>query len=98
MLQGDGKVAMSGVLVPDEMSPSGRALRVSWRPSPTHGATVRGACSADFKRSIEEMYLTVSHGAEFALPQPGGGETGGAVGELRLEGGDRVNGGMVPLR
>lgn len=73
VLEGDGKVAMSGVLVPDETSSSGRALRVSWRPSPTHGAMVRGACSADFKRSIEEMYLSVAHGAEFAIPQPGAG-------------------------
>lgn len=74
VLEGDGKVAMTGVIVPDETSPSGSALRVSWRPAPTHGATVRGACSADFKRSVEEMYLSVRHGAEFAVPAMGEGK------------------------
>jgi hypothetical protein len=74
VLEGDGKVTMTGLVVPDEASPSGSALRVSWRPSPTHGATVRGACSADFKRSVEEMYLSVRHGAEFAVPAVGMGK------------------------
>ena len=74
VLEGDGKVAMTGVVVPDETSPSGNALRVSWRPSPTHGATVRGPCPADFKRSIEEMHLSVRHGAEFAVPAAGAGK------------------------
>lgn len=74
VLEGDGKVTMTGLVVPDEASPSGSALRVSWRPSPTHGATVRGACSADFKRSVEEMYLSVRHGAEFAVPAAGMGK------------------------
>jgi hypothetical protein len=74
VLEGDGKVAMTGVVVPDETSPSGSALRVSWRPSPTHGAAVRGACSAEFKRSVEEMYLSVRHGAEFAVPAAGMGK------------------------
>jgi hypothetical protein len=74
ILEGDGNVAMTGVIVPDETSPSGNALRVAWRPSPTHGATVRGACSADFKRSVEQMYLSVRHGAEFAVPGMGEGK------------------------
>ena len=74
VLEGDGKVVMTGVVVLDETSPSGSALRVSWRPSPAHGATVRGACSADFKRSVEEMYLSVRHGAEFAVPAAGMGK------------------------
>lgn len=74
VLEGDGKVAMTGVVVPDEARPSGSALRVSWLPSATHGATVRGACSADFKRSVEEMYLSVRHGAEFAVPAVGEGK------------------------
>jgi hypothetical protein len=74
MLEGDGKVAMTGYVVPDETSPSGSALRLSWRPSPNHGASVRGACSADFKRSIEEMYLSVTHGVELAVPAEGAGK------------------------
>ncbi len=73
VLEGNGEVAMTGVVVPDETSPSGRALRVSWRPSPSHRAVVRGACSADFKRAVEEMYLSVRHGAEFAVPAAGTG-------------------------
>jgi hypothetical protein len=74
VLEGDGKVGMTGYVVVDETSPSGSALRLSWRPSPAHAATVRGACSADFKRSVEEMYLTVTHGVELAVPGVGEGE------------------------
>ena len=33
--------------------------------------SVRGACSADFKHALREMYLHVRHGAEFALPAAG---------------------------
>jgi hypothetical protein len=73
VLEGDGRVAAAGALVADEASPSGHALRLGWRPLPTHAATVRGACSADFKRSAEAMYLSVRHGAEFALPADGEG-------------------------
>jgi hypothetical protein len=73
-LEGEGKVAMTGYAVSDETSSSGSALRLSWQPSPAHGAIVRGACSADFKRSVEEMYLSVPHGVE--LPVPAGGEGG----------------------
>jgi hypothetical protein len=74
VLQGDGKVAMTGHVVPDETSASGSSLRLFWRPSPAHGATVRGACSADFKRSVETMYLTVTHGVELPLPAAGVGK------------------------
>ena len=74
VLEGDGKVAMTGYVVPDEASPSGSALRLSWRPSPTHGAAVRGACSADFKRSVERMYRSATHGVELAVPAAGAGK------------------------
>lgn len=74
VLEGEGKVAMTGRAVADETSPSGSALRLSWRPSPTHGAEARGACSADFKRSMEGMYLSVAHGAEVAVPAAGSGK------------------------
>jgi hypothetical protein len=70
-LEGEGKVAMTGYVLPDETSPSGSALRLSWRPSPGHGATVRGPCSAGFKRSVEEMYLSVAHAVEFGMPVAG---------------------------
>jgi hypothetical protein len=73
VLEGDGKVAVRGVVVPDEASPSGSALRLSWTPRVDHAAEVQGACSADFKRSVREMYLSVRHGAEFALPEAGKG-------------------------
>jgi hypothetical protein len=74
VLEGDGKVLMTGYVVPDETSPSGSALRLSWRPSPSHEATVRGACSAEFKRSVEEMYLSATHGVELAVPAEGEGK------------------------
>jgi hypothetical protein len=57
--------------VPDDASPSGSALRLSWTPRAGHAAEVRGACSAEFKRSVRQMYLSVRHGAEFALPAAG---------------------------
>jgi len=73
VLEGDGSVVVRGVVVPDEASPSGSALRLSWTPRADHAAKVQGACSADFKRSVREMYLSVRHGAEFALPVAGRG-------------------------
>ncbi|HUQ15853.1 MAG TPA: hypothetical protein VM094_07340 [Gemmatimonadales bacterium] len=73
VLEGDGSVAVRGGVVPDEASPSGSALRLSWTPRADHAAEVQGACSADFKHSVREMYLTVRHGAEFALPVAGKG-------------------------
>jgi hypothetical protein len=79
VLEGHGKVGMTGYAVPDETSPSGSALRLFWRPSPAHRATVRGACSADFKRSVEEMYLTVTHGVELAVPGMGEGKWTGRL-------------------
>jgi hypothetical protein len=74
VLEGDGTVLMTGVVMPDDASPSGHSLRATWLPSRTHGVAVRGACSADFKRSVEQMYLSVPHGAEFALPVDGEGK------------------------
>lgn len=73
VLEGDGQVTMTGLAVPDATSPSGSALRLSWRPAPAHGAAAHGACSADFKRAVERMYRTVVHGVEFALPAAGEG-------------------------
>lgn len=73
VLEGDGSVAVEGFVVSDETSPSGRALRLTWAPKPDHAAQVQGACSAGFKRSVREMYLTVRHAAEFPLPVAGEG-------------------------
>ena len=73
VLEGTGRVAMHGVMLAEGATSGGNALRLSWAPMTAHDATVRGACSADFKRSVEEMYLTVRHGAEVTLPAPGVG-------------------------
>lgn len=73
VLEGEGTVAMTGRVVADATSPSGQALRVSWTPAPTHAVGVRGACSAEFKRAVETMYLSATHGAEFAVPAAGAG-------------------------
>lgn len=73
VLEGDGSVLVRGIAVPDAASPSGSALRLSWTPRSGHAAEVRGACSADFKRAVRQMYLSVRHGAEFALPLVGQG-------------------------
>lgn len=74
VLEGEGTVTMTGHVVADETSPSGRALRLSWHPSPSHASAVRGACSADFKQSVERMYLSAIHGVEFAVPAAGAGK------------------------
>jgi hypothetical protein len=70
-LDGDGAVLMQGTVLLDERSPSGRALRVAWTPDSSHGAEVSGECGAEFKEKVERMYLSVRHGAEFALPNAG---------------------------
>ena len=64
-LRGEGAVTMRGTVV------DGRSLRVSWIPSPSHTAEVEGACATGFKEGVRRMYLTVPHGAEFALPAAG---------------------------
>jgi hypothetical protein len=66
-------VAVRGVVVPDEASPSGSALRLSWQPAAGHAARVEGACAPEFKRSVRRMYLTVRHGLELPLPPAGKG-------------------------
>jgi len=71
VLDGQGGVEMRGAVVSDERSPSGRALRVVWTPAAEHAVGVTGACGAEFKESVERMYLSVRHGAEFALPNAG---------------------------
>lgn len=71
VLYGDGAVRMTGLAIPDDRSPSGRTLRLSWAPEPGHGARTEGACAEGFKRKVEEMYLGVRHGVELALPVAG---------------------------
>lgn len=71
VLVGEGEVTMTGHAVPDETSPSGSALRLSWRPSASHASAVRGACSAGFKQAVERMYRSAVHGVEFAVPAAG---------------------------
>lgn len=65
VLEGDGNVAMRGIVVDD-----GR-IRVVWTPDAEHAAKVRGACGAEFKQAVRRTYLTVRHGAEFTLPVVG---------------------------
>ena len=74
-LEGNGRVVMTGYVVADDTSPSGSALRLSWWPAATHGATVHGACSEDFKRSVQAMYLSATHGAELGVPAAGAGKS-----------------------
>lgn len=70
-LEGKGKVAMTGVVIRDETSPSGSSARVTWVPLENHDASVKGPCAETFKRAMERMYLTVRHGAEVPLPAVG---------------------------
>lgn len=72
-LTGEGMVAMTGVVVDDETSPSGRAMRATWTPEAAHGAAVSGACPAAFKDAVRAMYLSTPHAAEFPLTAAGAG-------------------------
>ena len=71
VLDGEGAVVTRGMVVPDERSPTGRVLRMAWTPAAEHSAQVSGECGAEFKERVERMYLSVRHGAEFALPDGG---------------------------
>ena len=64
---------MTGVVVDDGSSPSGRAARVEWTPVPGHAAAVTGACPAAFMEALQRMYLTTRHAAEFPLTAAGAG-------------------------
>jgi hypothetical protein len=72
-LTGEGSVAMTGVVVDDQTSPSGRAMRATWIPDAAHGAAVSGACPAAFKQAVRAMYLSTPHAAEFPLTTVGSG-------------------------
>ncbi len=73
VLEGDGAVAMEGFVVPERSSPSGHALRVSWRPTPAHGATTRGACPPEFKREWRHVPVGPAR-RRVPLPAAGGEE------------------------
>jgi hypothetical protein len=72
-LLGKGRVTANGAVMEDEISPSGRSVRVEWAPAPGHSAVVTGACPAGFKEALREMYLTTRHGAEIPLTTAGAG-------------------------
>jgi hypothetical protein len=71
VLTGKGTVDMTGTVLGDEGSPSGRSLRVTWTPAPGHAAEVTGQCADAFKRAVREMYLSTPHAAEFPLTAEG---------------------------
>jgi hypothetical protein len=73
VLDGEGPVQVRGLVTADDRSPSRRAVRLTWMPEASHAAEVRGECAADFKQRVRRMYLSVRHGAEFALPVAGAG-------------------------
>jgi hypothetical protein len=72
-LAGNGTVTMTGVVLADETSPSGRSIRVTWIPAAGHEAAVTGACADGFKQAVQEMYLSTPHAAEFPLTTVGAG-------------------------
>lgn len=72
-LVGKGRVTMTGVVLEDETSPSGRSIRVTWAPDAGHEAVVSGECADGFKQAVREMYLSTLHAAEFPLTTVGSG-------------------------
>jgi hypothetical protein len=72
-LVGKGRVTMTGVVLEDETSPSGRSIRVTWTPDAGHEAAVSGECADGFKQAVRGMYLSTLHAAEFPLTTVGSG-------------------------
>lgn len=72
-LVGKGRVTMTGVVLEDETSPSGRSIRVTWTPAAGHEAEVSGECAEGFKQAVRSMYLSTLHAAEFPLTTVGSG-------------------------
>jgi hypothetical protein len=72
-LVGRGSVAMTGVVMGDDTSPSGRSIRVTWTPAAGHQAAVTGDCAEGFKQAVRGMYLSTLHAAEFPLTTVGSG-------------------------
>jgi len=72
-LVGKGRVTMTGAVLEDETSPSGRSIRVSWTPAAGHEAEVSGECAEGFKQAVRSMYLSTLHAAEFPLTTVGSG-------------------------
>jgi len=72
-LKGEGAVMMTGVVSDDDLSASGRSLRVEWTPASTNQAVVSGVCPTAFKKALERMYLTTRHAVEFSLTTAGEG-------------------------
>ena len=72
-LVGKGTVAMTGEVMADETSPSGRSIRVTWTPAAGHQAAVTGNCAQGFKEAVRGMYLSTLHAAEFPLTTVGSG-------------------------
>ncbi|MGH3382387.1 MAG: hypothetical protein ACREL3_03440 [Gemmatimonadales bacterium] len=70
-LTGQGSVVMTGVVLDDDLSASGRSLRVEWTPAPSNRAEVSGVCPTAFKNALERMYLTTRHAVEFPLTTDG---------------------------
>lgn len=72
-LVGKGRVTMTGVVLADATSPSGRSIRVTWTPVAGHEAAVSGECAEGFKQAVRRMYLSTMHAAEFPLTTVGSG-------------------------
>jgi hypothetical protein len=72
-LVGKGRVAMNGMVMADETSPSGRSIRVTWTPAAGQQAAVTGDCAEGFRQAVREMYLSTLHAAEFPLTTVGSG-------------------------
>jgi hypothetical protein len=70
-LQGEGQVNVSAVVMADDSSPSGRAARLVWVPTPDHRASVSGVCPTPFKEAVEAMYLNTHHSVELPLIEAG---------------------------
>ena len=73
VLVGKGRVAMTGTVMADDNSPSGRSIRVTWTPAAGHQAAVTGHCAEGFKDAVRGMYLSTVHAAEFPLTTVGSG-------------------------
>jgi hypothetical protein len=71
-LEGKGSVALTGVVVAEETSPSGIAASIECSPMPRRSAEVTGSCPAEFKNALRKMYSR--HPASGGVPATTAGE------------------------
>ncbi|HXE58793.1 MAG TPA: hypothetical protein VNK43_12395 [Gemmatimonadales bacterium] len=68
-LDGRGRVAVTGTILPPDRAGAERRVTLTWRPLAGEGSVeVAGDCPTGFERALEAMYLEAPHAVEIPLP------------------------------